>query len=104
VPSGVGETPASLRNRPAESLRGLDPLANHAFGGGESLGVRRAVSRTARELGDLGDERLVLLAPPADRFERPVAVVVDPLTVDLVFALGLLPLGRLEVLLQGGLE
>jgi hypothetical protein len=67
-------TKASREDKPApwfgdgsaQFERRLDPLSNENLNTRQRLLVRRSIGRAACELGNLGDESLILLAPMQD--------------------------------------
>jgi hypothetical protein len=63
VKSGEDEPSSRFGNRAAEFARCLDPLSNDDLNVRQGLLVRRAIGRAARQFRDLGNERLILLAP-----------------------------------------
>ena len=66
--SSVEQTPAPRRDGTAQLLCRLDPFADHHFRIRQRLLVRRTVGRAPRQFRDLGEERLVFLAPVQDDF------------------------------------
>ena len=60
---GVHQPTLGLRDCPAEFLRSFDPFVDDDLKIGQSLAVRFAICRAARELGSFGNESIVFIAP-----------------------------------------
>lgn len=77
-----GQSPLRLWDRPTKFGGGFDPLLGDGVSGGEGVGLGGAVGHAAGQLGDLGDEGLVVFAPVDDDFvfhgssPRPCLVMI----------------------------